>query len=343
MMGEEFGDRYAESQLARSENPLRKRIKRFYLDRMLRYVRGPTLDVGCGAGQLLELLPPGSAGLEVNPVLVKQLAARGLYVSQVAGASDRIDLGDAPTGAFRTLVLSHVLEHFDQAGAVLRRLLKECALRGFERVIIVVPGQVGYNSDSTHKTFVTVDYLEREGLLSESGFQVSHRSWFPGNVAYLGKLFIYHELMLVYDRTDDASNAIRPPTRSKAVDVAQFARFVMVGVVNTGFAYAVYAALLYAGLGYAVANLIALIVGILFSFKTQGLLVFGSAGNRGLIRFVIVWAAIYFLNIFIIGRFIALGLNPYVAGALALPFATLFSYISQKFFVFRPSPAQRSR
>ncbi len=118
----------------------------------------------------------------------------------------------------------------------------------------------------------------------------------------------------------------------------QFIRFVLVGIVNTGFAYAIYAGLLYLGLGYASANLIALILGIVVSFKTQGILVFKDSANRRMIRFVLVWAMIYLFNIFLIGRFIAFGLNPYVGGALALPFVTVLSYIAQKLFVFRPSP-----
>ena len=150
MIREEFGVRYAASQLARRASPLRKRIKQLYLDRVLHQVVGPTLDVGCGAGQLLEQLPPNSMGLEINPVLVEQLTSRGLRVSQIAGRPDRIELGDFAHETFRTLVLSHVLEHFENAARVLETLLEDCAARGIERVIIVVSGTSGlrerYNS-----------------------------------------------------------------------------------------------------------------------------------------------------------------------------------------------------
>ncbi len=201
-MQDEFGERYAAAQFARRENPLRRRIKQFYLDRILAHAVGPTLDVGCGAGQLLEQLPAGSMGLEVNPVLVAELAARGTRVSQAAANPDRIDLGECANGAFRTLVLSHVLEHFEHAGQVLAALLQDCAERGIERVIVVVPGKVGYDSDSTHKTFVTLDYIERENLNSGAGFKLLHQSYFPGNFKAVGRLFVYHELMLVYDRVE---------------------------------------------------------------------------------------------------------------------------------------------
>ena len=117
-------------------------------------------------------------------------------------------------------------------------------------------------------------------------------------------------------------------------DYWQFARFVVVGVVNTGFSYFLYAALVYFGMAYAVANLVALVVGILFSFKTQGRLVFRRGGNHRLWRFVLVWTIIYVANTLIITLFIDKGLNAYVAGAAALPFTVILSYLAQKFFVF---------
>lgn len=111
-------------------------------------------------------------------------------------------------------------------------------------------------------------------------------------------------------------------------------RFLAIGVVNTGFSYAVYAFFLWLGLGYAAANLVALILGILFSFKTQGRFVFKNTENRLFGRFLLSWALIYLATITVIGQFIALGLNAYVSGALALPFSTVLSYLTQKYFVF---------
>lgn len=112
-------------------------------------------------------------------------------------------------------------------------------------------------------------------------------------------------------------------------------RFVIIGTLNTGFSYLIYAALLYAGLGYQLANLLALVVGILFSFKTQGRFVFDNPDNHLLGRFVISWALIYLCTITLIGWIIALGFDAYSAGALALPFSVVLSYLTQKYFVFR--------
>lgn len=116
-------------------------------------------------------------------------------------------------------------------------------------------------------------------------------------------------------------------------------RFIIVGIVNTAFSYAVYAALLFLGLPYPAASLCALIAGILFSFKTQGTIVFRNSHNRLFPRFVAAWALIYVANVFLIWSFVALGLDAYLAGALATVPTTALSYLTQRFVVFRPSDA----
>ena len=119
-------------------------------------------------------------------------------------------------------------------------------------------------------------------------------------------------------------------------------RFVLVGVLNTGFSYLIYAILLFGGLGYQLANLFALLVGILFSFKTQGYLVFRNPNNRLLGRFVVSWALIYVCVITLIGWLIASGFGAYSAGALTLPFSVVLSYLAQRHFVFRKSAVDNS-
>jgi len=115
-------------------------------------------------------------------------------------------------------------------------------------------------------------------------------------------------------------------------------RFLVVGVLNTSFSYLIYAGFLYIGLGYQLANFLSLVVGILFSFKTQGRLVFNNPDNRLLGRFVLSWLVIYVCVIVFIGRIIALGLDAYTAGALSLPLSVGLSYLTQKYFVFRQTP-----
>jgi putative flippase GtrA len=111
-------------------------------------------------------------------------------------------------------------------------------------------------------------------------------------------------------------------------------RFLVVGGFNTAFSYTIYVIALYAGLPYALANLCALLLGILFSFRTQGALVFGNRDGSLIWRFAAAWGVIYGFNICLIGLLVRAGLNAYVAGAVALPFTSVLSYVIQKRVVF---------
>ena len=112
-------------------------------------------------------------------------------------------------------------------------------------------------------------------------------------------------------------------------------RFLIVGTINTGFSYSVYALLLFVDIDYKLANLGALIIGIFFSFITQSRFVFYNTNSKLFFRFLLCWILIYFFNIYIIGKLISFGFNAYEAGAIALIPVTLFSYFLQKMFVFR--------
>jgi putative flippase GtrA len=113
-----------------------------------------------------------------------------------------------------------------------------------------------------------------------------------------------------------------------------FVRFVLVGVLNTAFAYGMYAALLWLGLPYALANLGSLVLGIAFSFVTQGRLVFGNRDNRLLPRFAACWVILYFVNVGLIALLIRFGMDAYSAGALALLPMAISSFFVQRYVVF---------
>ena len=86
---------------------------------------------------------------------------------------------------------------------------------------------------------------------------------------------------------------------------------------------------------YKLANLGALVLGIIFSFNTQGRFVFDNIDKRLFIRFACCWFLIYSFNIFLIGQFMSLGFDAYISGALALPEIVVFSYLIQKYLVFK--------
>lgn len=196
----EFDHAYAAEQLRRSKHPVRRLIKRFYLDQALQDVHGPTIDLGCGAGQLLAWLPAGSLGVEINPVLVEHLRSKGMNVLGYDAASDDFALTGFRENYYKTLVISHVLEHFADVASVMRALWRSCSRLGIETIVAIVPGAKGYASDVTHKTFVDERFIETQGLRRVEGFELTKTRYFPINRAYVGDYFTFHELKLVYSR-----------------------------------------------------------------------------------------------------------------------------------------------
>lgn len=195
-----YGAAYAAEQLRRSRHPLRRLVKRLYVDSLLRELRGPTIDFGCGAGQLLARLPPGSIGLEINSHLVEALRARGLDAVAYDSTSDGYALRGLAAGRYVSLVMAHVLEHLDDPAAALRALFGGARRLGLERIVIVVPGAKGWRSDPTHRTFIDRAWLDRQGFRQCEGYALTRARHFPIDVARLGEYFTYHELQLIYDR-----------------------------------------------------------------------------------------------------------------------------------------------
>lgn len=193
-----FGDSYLEYQCRRSLP--RQFVRAIYLRHQRRRCVGPTMDFGCGAGDLLSTLPAGSAGLEVNAAAVAHCRARGLNVELYDPVSDGYGLASVRPGAFRTFVCSHVLEHLESPAVVAGQLLAACWRLGIARVIFTVPGRKGFAHDPTHRVLVDKALLEGHGLLSPRGWRVIYLGYFPGNLARLGDVLTHHELSVAYDR-----------------------------------------------------------------------------------------------------------------------------------------------
>ena len=104
---------------------------------ILRLVRpgARVLDVGCGEGELLELLTREKAvdgqGLEISQAGVSACLAKGLAVVQ--GDGDR-DLDDFPTAAFDYAVLSKTLQQMRDPAHALSQLLRIA-----EQAVVSVP------------------------------------------------------------------------------------------------------------------------------------------------------------------------------------------------------------
>ena len=86
------------------------------------------------------------------------------------------------------------------------------------------------------------------------------------------------------------------PTHSMRA-LPPFVRFLAVGLLNAAFGYSCFAVLLFAGMHYAAALLLATVAGVLFNFNTVGALVFYSRDNRRIVRFVATYVLVYVVNV----------------------------------------------
>jgi putative flippase GtrA len=115
----------------------------------------------------------------------------------------------------------------------------------------------------------------------------------------------------------------------------QIINFIIVGIFNTLFGYAVYAAFIFLGFNYIASVFLATILGILFNFKTIGKFVFKSHDNTLIVKFIFVYAIVFIVNIVLIKTLKDFGLNDYISGLFAIIPASITSFILNKYFVFR--------
>ncbi|WP_420587378.1 GtrA family protein [Ruegeria sp.] len=103
-----------------------------------------------------------------------------------------------------------------------------------------------------------------------------------------------------------------------------FLRFLVVGVVNTGFGYLLFALLLAAGLSAQPALALAFAGGVLWNYVTHARLVFGTGGVARLPVYVLAYLGLYGINALGLQALLSAGLPPIVAqGVLVLPIAVL--------------------
>lgn len=116
---------------------------------------------------------------------------------------------------------------------------------------------------------------------------------------------------------------------------SRFIRFLLVGVLNTIFGYTVFAFCLFLGLHYALAILIATIIGTLFNFKTTGKLVFNNTDNKLLIKFIGVYVVVYAVNAGLLKFFNTFEINMYISGGIVIPIVAILSFALNRQFVFK--------
>lgn len=114
----------------------------------------------------------------------------------------------------------------------------------------------------------------------------------------------------------------------------KFARFVLVGALNTAFGVGVYCMAVFLGMPYFIATLASNVLGVLFNFVTTGHLVFGNGDRRLIFRFVACYAAVYLINTATVKLLLLMGMNSYWAGILATAPVAVCSFFLLKYFVY---------
>lgn len=114
-------------------------------------------------------------------------------------------------------------------------------------------------------------------------------------------------------------------------------RFFAVAGLNTAFGYAVFSLFIFCGIHYTLAALLGQVIGVLFNFRTYGVLVFKNKNVNLLPRFIAVYVITYFCNI---GGMTLVknlyGWNDYIASAVMCVPIGLLGYVLNKILVFEP-------
>ena len=128
------------------------------------------LEIGCGAAANLALLKQRHPGCHTTGIEVDASAAE---LARRSGAADVVKVGDVrdplaldfPRGHFDLLVLSHVLEHFEDPAQVLQRALGWMSESG--RLLVALPNLRHYSV--VHGLIVRGDFrYTRDGILDRT-------------------------------------------------------------------------------------------------------------------------------------------------------------------------------
>ena len=165
--------------------------RRFFVYPIIKkFCKGKVLDVGCGTGQFLKYCQ-NAKGVDVNSDCVEFCKTQGLDVINMK--YDQLPFCD---NSFDTLVLDNVLEHIKDPAP----LMNECyrVLTPTGRIIILVPGEKGFERDDDHKMFY--DHSELSKLMFTNSFTVTKKISLP--IPKLNRILSAFCYMLVANKCD---------------------------------------------------------------------------------------------------------------------------------------------
>jgi len=184
---------YTNRLVSLQESGWKKRLRRFdpYGIHIRRVCNGPTLEVGCGIGRLLQFLPKGSIGVDHNSNSIDHCVSKGLD----AFTSDSFEKSQQSLrGKFDFLLLSHLLEHMSKIDAVQLIHGYKHWLKDDGKVVVICPQEKGFASDSTHIEFM--DFEKIGQIVRDAGFEMLRSYSFPFP-RFVGSTYIYNEFVSI--------------------------------------------------------------------------------------------------------------------------------------------------
>ena len=114
----------------------------------------------------------------------------------------------------------------------------------------------------------------------------------------------------------------------------KFVKFLFVGAINTLFGYLMYSLFISTPLSRPIALACAYVAGVMWNFKTTGVLVFKNGDNRLIFRFIVSYVLTYFINLGCLNALALYNVNKYVAQLILVFPIALISFTLFKKFVF---------
>lgn len=113
-----------------------------------------------------------------------------------------------------------------------------------------------------------------------------------------------------------------------------FVKFILVGILNTLFGYSVFALLLFLVKNYVAAVVFSTMLGILFNFRTTGVIVFRNKNAGLFFKFLCVYSLTCLISIGLL-RLADMGrINLYYAGFIVTGIMALLSFKLNRDWVF---------
>ena len=120
-----------------------------------------------------------------------------------------------------------------------------------------------------------------------------------------------------------------------SLSVKQFLLFIMVGALNTLFGYVVFCLFIFLKMHYALSLFLATVIGVIFNFGTTGKIVFKNVDNKLFIRFVLVYAVLYLINVTFLKLCSYIWDNFYLCGGISTCSTALIAFFMNKYLVFQ--------